>query len=122
VPRFLSSLLVSIAVAAGAHAQARRDAEAQKIESLIRAVERLSNAKFIRNGVAYDSKAAAEHLRRKLRNAGSHCKTAEEFIALCAAKSSETGKPYQIRFADGKVLSSEAFLRQRLKELERQAK
>ena len=113
------AIILSLCTAGSALAQAKQDKEARKIDSLIRSVEELRDAKFMRNGVAYDSKAAAEHLRRKLRNAGGHCKTAKEFIALCAAKSSESGKPYEIRFADGKTMTSEAFLRQKLKELEK---
>jgi hypothetical protein len=49
----------------------------------------------------------------------SHCETAEDFIKLCGAKSSQSGKPYQIRFKDGKVVSSGQFLRQELKEFEK---
>jgi hypothetical protein len=93
--------------------------DAEKIQYLIGSVEHMQNAKFIRNGRAYDAKAAAEHLREKKRNAKGHCDTAEDFIKLCGAKSSESGKPYQIRFADGKVVTSEQFLRQKLREFEK---
>jgi hypothetical protein len=118
----LFSVLLCGALVAGVNAQAAAASEAQKIEYLIRSVEQMSNAKFIRNGDAYDAKAAADHLRLKLRNAAGHCKTAEDFIRLCASKSSVSGKPYQIRFADGRVMTSEAFLRQKLKEFERRKK
>ncbi len=93
--------------------------EAQRIEQLIRAVEELPNAKFLRNGSAYDAKAAADHLRLKLRNAGARVKTAEDFIRFCASKSSVSGKPYRIRFADGTTQTSEAFLRAKLAELDK---
>jgi Family of unknown function (DUF5329) len=92
--------------------------EARKIEYLIAAIETLPNAQFIRNGTAYDGKSAAGHLRLKLLNAGSRVTTAEDFIRLCASSSSVTGLPYQIRFADGNTVTSEAFLRQRLLEYE----
>ncbi len=91
--------------------------EAQHIESLIRAVEALPNAQFVRNGSAHDPRKAAEHLRLKLRESRGRCATAEEFIRLCASKSSVSGKPYEIRFSDGTVQTSEAFLRARLQEL-----
>jgi hypothetical protein len=91
--------------------------DAQHIESLIRAVEALPNAQFVRNGSAYDPRKAAEHLRLKLRESRGRCGTAEEFIRSCASRSSVSGKPYEIRFADGTVQTSEAFLRARLKEL-----
>ena len=45
-------------------------------------------------------------------------KTPDDFIRLCGSTSSMTGRAYEIRFADGKVETSEAFLRARLAELE----
>ncbi len=105
------------AVAVGrAHAEPPAT-ETQRIDYLIRSVEQLSNAKFIRNDVAYDAQAAAAHLRLKLREAGSRVKTAEDFIRLCGSRSSMSGQPYQIRFADGTHVTSEAFLRAKLGEL-----
>ena len=76
-------------------------AEEAKIQFLIASVETLSGAQFVRNGVAYDGKAAAEHLRIKRQRAGSRIRTADEFITLCASMSSVSGTPYLIRFADG---------------------
>ena len=111
--KFLFSLLLW-AMLAGAAAAAT---EAQKIEQLIRSIERMKNAKFVRSGVEYDANAAGEHLRTKLSAAGSNVKTANDFIRLCASKSSVSGEAYQIRFSDGRVVTSEAFLRQKLKEL-----
>jgi Family of unknown function (DUF5329) len=111
--QFLFFLLLWAALVGGAAAAT----EAQKIEHLIQSVEQMKNAKFVRNGVEYDAKAAGEHLRMKLRAAGKNVKTADDFIRLCAAKSSVSGKPYQIKFGDGKVVTSEAFLRRKLKEL-----
>jgi hypothetical protein len=88
--------------------------ERQKIDFLIAAIETLGDAKFVRNGTAYDAKTAARHLRLKLRNAGSRIKSADDFIRYCASASSMSGIPYQIRFADGRVVTSEAFLREKL--------
>ena len=93
--------------------------EAQRIDALIRAVEELPNAKFVRNDTEHDSKQAGEHLRLKMRESRGRCKTAEDFIRVCASGSSVSGKPYRIRFADGSVQPSEAFLRAKLKELEK---
>ena len=103
-------------------APAASAAEAQRIEALIRAVEALRDAKFIRNGAPYDAKAAADHLRLKLREAASRVKTAEDFIRFCASRSSVSGQPYQIRFADGTLVTSEAFFRAKLKELDERGK
>lgn len=95
--------------------------EAQKIESLIQAVATLKDAQFIRNGSAYDAAAAADHLRTKLRKAGDRVKTADDFIRYCGSVSSMSGEPYQIRYADGHTVTSESFLRAKLKELEQPA-
>jgi hypothetical protein len=57
-------------------------------------------------------------LRLKWREAGARVKTAQQFIELCGSKSSVSGKAYLIRFADGTVVTSDAFLRAKLKELE----
>ncbi len=110
----LSAVLVAI-VSLG-HAGDLAQLESQKIDYLINAIATLGDAKFVRNGTEYDAKTAADHLRLKLKNAGSHVKTAEDFIKYCASVSSASGKPYQIRFADGRVVTSEAFLRQKLSE------
>ena len=112
--RLLWLLLLSISVFA--HAADSTSLESQKITYLIASVETLQGAQFIRNGSAYDAKAAADHLRLKLRKAGSRVVTADDFIRLCASASSVSGIPYQIRFADGRVFSSEAYLRQKLAE------
>lgn len=117
--RFLLSLISCVVAVAGVDADVTPASEAQRIEYLIRSVEQLSNAKFIRNGSAHDAQAAADHLRLKLRESGGRCNTADDFIRLCGSKSWISGQPYQIRFADGTLLTSEAFLRAKLKELDR---
>ncbi len=90
--------------------------ERQKIDFLIDSVAALKDARFIRNGTAYDAAQAASHMRMKLRFAGSRVKTALDFIACCGSKSSMSGLPYEIRFADGHSIDSEIFLRHRLAE------
>jgi pyrroloquinoline quinone biosynthesis protein B len=94
--------------------------EQQKIESLIAAVESLQNAVFIRNDVEYDCKAAADHMRTKWDFAGNRIKTARDFIAQLASASSVSGKPYLIRFKDGREITSGEFLLADLKKLEQQ--
>ena len=94
---------------------AMEPSEKKKIEFLIFSVENLEGAKFIRNGSEYDGKKAAEHLRMKLRFAGGKIQTAEDFIKLCASKSSASGKPYWIKYADGKTIKSEEYFREKLK-------
>ena len=89
--------------------------ETAKIQYLIASVEALEGARFIRNGREYDTRAASNHLRLKLKTAGNKVKTAEDFISFCASQSSMTGEPYLIRFADGTTVKSEVFFRDKLK-------
>ncbi len=79
--------------------------ETVKIEYLIKQVKDLKKAKFIRNDQEYDAPSAATFLRRKWANDPS-IKTAEDFIAKIATKSSTSGKPYLIRFQEGKETKS----------------
>jgi Family of unknown function (DUF5329) len=111
-------LLLVLILFLGASAQAADpgSVEGQRIAYLIASVETLQGAQFIRNGTTYDAKAAADHLRLKLRMAGSRVVTADDFIRLCATGSSVSGLAYQIRFADGRVVSSQAYFQQTLAE------
>jgi hypothetical protein len=106
---------VILALFSGA-VSARDNIEKKKIEFLICSVENLKGAVFIRNGSEHDGKAAAEHLRMKLKNAGGRVQTADDFIRLCASQSYITGKPYMIRLSDGKTIKSEKYFREKLKE------
>jgi len=110
--------ILALILSTGTAVAAPSSVEARKIEHLIAAVEQLQNAKFIRNGTAYDARKAADHLRLKLREAGERVASAEDFIRLCGSRSSVSGKPYEIAFDDGKRITSEAFLRAKLKELQ----
>jgi hypothetical protein len=101
-----------------AGASAPHLSEAAKIQALIAAVEKLPGAVFIRNGTEYDAAQAAAHLRRKLDYAGRRVRTAEQFIDKLATGSSMTGKPYKIRYADGRTVESAAFFREQLRKLE----
>ena len=97
-------------------AQAREAKENARIEHLISSVEKLTGSKFIRNGTEYNPDKAGSHLRMKLENAGDKIKTAENFIDGIAAKSSSSGKPYQIRKPDGTLVTTSAYFYARLKE------
>jgi hypothetical protein len=90
--------------------------EAAKIEYLITSVGELQQAQFIRNGTAHDGASAANHLRRKLKAAGSRIRTADDFIRLCASASSMTGAPYRIRFFDGREIDTSDYFREKLDE------
>lgn len=88
--------------------------ETQKIETLIKAVEQLKEAKFYRNGELHDAAAAAKHLRMKWEKAGSRIKTAIDFIEKIASKSSMSGEPYKIVYANGKSVLARDFFYEKL--------
>lgn len=96
--------------------------EEQKIKMLIDHIAGLKNAVFIRNGAEHDAKAAAEHLAKKRKNAGKKIKTAVEFIVNIGSRSSTTGKPYFVKFGDGKTVPSAQVLADELKRIEKENK
>jgi uncharacterized membrane protein len=93
--------------------------EKEKIEALIKAVEQMTDAKFVRNGTAYDGKAAADHMRRKWKKVEKDVRTARDFIRLAGTKSYETGEVYRVRFKDGREVESAKWLTERLEEIEK---
>jgi hypothetical protein len=112
--------LLLLGLLLGAFAMAAPMTEQQKIDTLIHGVETMQGAQFVRNGSAYDGNAAAAHLREKRRFAGGRIKTAEDFISCCATGSSMSGKPYQIRYTDGKTVDAAVYFRAELKRIEAQ--
>ena len=92
--------------------------EKQKIDQLISYIAKLDKSKFVRNGTEYSAKDAAEHLSMKREKAGIRIKTAKDFISMVASKSSMSGKPYQIKFGDGKTENTEIVLMRELKRIE----
>ncbi len=109
---FLPLLLLFISLPLASGADENPDA---KINGLISHVESLTDATFIRNGKEYTAANAAKFLRGKWDANKKEVKTAEDFIDKVATKSSTTGKPYLIRFKDGKETPCADYLRTRLK-------
>ena len=112
----LSVLFLWIALTVPVQGVAQADVEKKKIEFLLSQIENQKGAKFWRNGSSYAPKQAAEHLRMKWGKAGNAVKTANDFIEKIAAKSSMSGKPYQIEFEDGKKVETKSFLYKKLAE------
>ena len=102
-----------------ARAQEKGQTEKQKIEALIKHVEGLDGAKFVRNDKAYDAKSAARFLRGKWEADEAAIKTAKDFIDKAASVSSSSGKAYLIRLKDGKEVKSGEYLHAELKKLEK---
>lgn len=94
--------------------------EAQKIDRLISYVKNLEGAVFIRNGSEHTTAEAAAHMQLKREKGAKYARTAEDFIRNLASKSSFSGKPYYIRFKDGRTLAAAEVLRKELQRLESQ--
>ena len=93
-----------------APAQSAPTTERQKIELLIKQVGDLKDAKFVRNGSIYELTTAIRFLRGKWEANDAKVKTARDFIDEVASVSGSSGKPYLIRFKDGREISSREFL------------
>ena len=92
--------------------------EQQKIDHLISFIRNLNGSAFIRNGQEHTAQAAADHLQMKREKAGSHIKTAQDFIDKVASKSTISGELYMIKFANGKMFPSQMVLSNELKKVE----
>ena len=94
-------------------ANAKDESSKAEIDYLIAYVAK-SSVRFVRGGKEYSAKEAAEHLRYKLARSGGRVKTAEDFIAGIATKSSLTGRAYQIKLTDGSLRPTGPWLREAL--------
>ena len=92
--------------------------EKQKIDALIEHVGELKDAKFIRNGSSYEPATAVRFLRGKWNANKAEVKTARDFIDKVATKSGTSGKPYLMRYSDGKEIPSREFLLAELQKIE----
>jgi hypothetical protein len=104
-----------------AAAQSAPTTERQKIEALIEQLGNLKDAKFVRNGSTYEPATAIRFLRRKWEANDAKVKTARDFIDEVASVSGSSGKPYLIRFKDGREISSREFLIAALNKIDSQS-
>lgn len=95
--------------------------EQAKIAALLEAVTK-ARFRFVRNGIAYSPAQARRHMELKLSRSGGRVRTADQFIRYIASRSSITGRPYLVRFPDGREQPAEVWLRQQLREIERGAR
>jgi hypothetical protein len=89
----------------------------QEIETLLGKLGRLDGAVFIRNGSEHSATDAEAHLRMKWGKLKDRVRTAEDFITLCATKSSMSGQRYEIRLKDGSRIFADDYLRAELQQL-----
>jgi hypothetical protein len=112
----LASMFTALVAAAVAFAlDPQTKAEIDELLSFVRT----SNVRFIRNGREYSAAEGADHLRDKLAGAGDRVKTTEDFITGVASKSLLSGKPYLVKFSDGRTQPTGDWLRAHLAEARR---
>ena len=111
-------LLVATAAPPGLPAAEKPMTEREKIEALIKNLENLKDATFIRNDSDYGAKTAGRFLRGKWQKQEKEIKTAIDFIDKVASVSSTSGKPYVIRFKDSHEVKCGEYLKEELKKLE----
>ena len=108
----------ALAANAGLSVAAPSAHEQARIERLIRHVETQKGIVFIRNGTEYGGDEAARFLRGKMDTMGADVNSARDFIERIATRSSTTGKAYQVRLSDGRVIPAAQFLSDELKRLD----
>jgi hypothetical protein len=109
--------LLGLAIPSFVRAQTLPMDEKQKIETLIQQVAALQDARFFRNGSSYSANTAVTFLQLKWEANAVNVKTASDFIDKIASISG-IGKPYLIRFKDGREFIGRDFLLAELKKLD----
>ncbi|HEX9148684.1 MAG TPA: DUF5329 family protein [Thermoanaerobaculia bacterium] len=121
--RPVCSIVIALLLIPAALFAARRPirpvAEQTKIDFLLGEV-RSSPAIFVRNGSEYPGRSAASHLLSKLNFAGKRVQNARQFITGIASHSEASGKPYEIRWPDGRREALAEWLLERLAIYERE--
>ena len=118
LPKLFALLVALLGAPSFASAGSVPAAEKQKIEGLLEQASSLKDAQFFRNGSSYSADKAVIFLRRKWQANHSAVKTASDFIDKVASFSGTSGKPYLIRFKDGKEIMSRDFFLAELKKIE----
>lgn len=104
------ALLAAPARAAGPSAP-----ELERIERLLSAIGERRDLRFVRNGADYPASDAARFLREKFKARSDGVTSAESFVEHIATRSSTTGRPYLIRWPDGREQAAAEFLLAELK-------
>ena len=96
-------------VSVGAADESAREDLDRTVAYLLQHVVR-SNLIFIRNGEMHSPREAEAHMRRKYQYFKNDIRTPEDFIRLCASKSTQTGRPYQVKLPDGRLLRTDQWM------------
>lgn len=114
----MRSLAIAVLLTANVVTAATPDAARAEVAHLLDAVEK-SQCKFNRNGSWHDASAAKAHLQKKFEYLDKKdlVPDAERFIERGAAKSSTSGKPYQMQCAGVPAVTSADWLTAELKRI-----
>lgn len=110
----VGTLLLAVSAPAGSN----DEQVAREVAGLLEYIT-TSGCQFYRNGSWFDGGEAAGHIRRKYEYARERgkVKSADDFIAFAATKSSISGQPYQVRCSDGRLRESAEWLKAELSRL-----
>ena len=103
------ALIVLVSGSAGMADESMSEDVNRIIAHLLAHVAR-SNVIFIRNGVMHSPAKAEAHMRRKYEYFKDRIRTPEDFIRLCASKSTQTGRPYRVKLPDGRLLRTDQWM------------
>ena len=106
------TVVLSTATISGCSSAAPTPAAAKEIETLISHVAALEQVSVRGGPLTVGGPTAALFLRHELGEKSALIDSAEDFIRLCATRSAQTGRTYEVAFQGGKVLPAEAVLRQ----------
>ena len=106
--------------AVGAFASDLQTVPIAEINHLIKYVSD-SGCTFIRNGNAYSSTEAVEHINKKYAYFKTDIDSAEKFIELSATQSTLTGKKYTTKCPGKEVVESQKWLLEELQDLRSRA-
>src|SRR5436305_13526208 len=112
--RWLVCVFVLLAICSAVPARAAESLE-QTIAFLFHRIE-TADATFIRNGQTHTPQEAVAHVRVKYEHFKPQIKTPEDFIRLAATKSLLTGQFYLIRPRQGSEMPLSAWLRNELRQ------
>lgn len=85
-----------------------------EVDSLLAFLGRQSDWVFLRNGSRHTAEEAVAHLRLKWKRQDGRIRSTDDFIDLCATRSSFTGRAYRVRFPDGSERDAADVLREEL--------
>jgi hypothetical protein len=108
-------LVLSGAATAASSAAAPTPAAAREIAALIDHVAALEHVTVRGGPLSVGGPTAARFLRHQLTEKSAQIESAEDFIRLCATRSEQTGRTYEVAFPGGKVLPAASVLAEALK-------